>query len=106
VEQVVHVAAHAPCADNLGGVGDGVGEAGQPAGGVVGGFDRDEDGDGQAELVGVQHGDAGADDAGFLHALDALPARGGGEADFVRDVVEGHGGVYGDEAQDGAVYVV
>ena len=48
VEEVVDVAGHAPGADDLRRGGDGLGETFEPGGGVVGGFNRDEDGDGEA----------------------------------------------------------
>ena len=70
---------------------------------MVGGLNRDEHRDRQAELVRIQHGDPGADDAGLLHALDAFPAGRGGEADLVGDVVQRERCILGEEAQDGAV---
>ena len=60
---------------------------------MVGGFDGDEDGDRQSDLVGVQDSDAAQDDAVLLHPPDALPARSWGQSDLGGDICQGERGI-------------
>ena len=106
MQQIIHIAAHPPRPDDLRNIFDSLMKFAQPRGGVVAGFHGNENRNRQAELVGVQHRDAGFDDAGFLHALDALPAGRGGKPHLVGDFVERERGIRRQQAQDGTVDLV
>ena len=67
---------------------------------MVVGLDRDEHGDVQAELLGIEQSDPPLDDAFGLEPLDALPARGLRQADAVADLGDREGRVLLQERQD------